>query len=287
MERTRTTRWSRRGTAALLAAIALVVSACGSDTTANAPAGAKENAVGDAVCYDWPAGTVAKPCAINLKGPGGGRIFYDAGTTQPWGRFLEVAPQNWNPTLGGKLYECPGSGLTGSTCGSADEAKWPKSTGDFGQPDDPAKTGQVGNGYHLCNPGDGGVLWTWQPQPLDDLGTGRANTDALYANAECYKGSDGAVKLAKEYRGGGLADWYVPSYDELLELCNYGKRDGIGGFPSKKHYVSSSATPEMRGGPVGGFYQFPFRRIEFDTCTEQTGDESRGQARLVRPIRAF
>jgi hypothetical protein len=284
MERTRTTRRSRRGTAALLAAIALVVSACGSDTTANAPAGAKENAVGDAVCYDWPTGTVAKPCAINLKGPGGGRIFYDAGTPQPWGRFLEVAPQNWNPTLGGKLYECPGSGLTGSTCGSADEAKWPKATGDWGAASS-GNTNDPGNGYHLCYPDDGGELRSDQgTETPAGIGAGRANTDALYANGNCYKGSVGAVKLAKEYRGGGLADWHVPSYDELLKLCNYGKRDGIGGFPSKEHYVSSTFFVAQR---ETGDKFLQSHKLGFDTCNQNDSALQQSSPRLVRPIRAF
>jgi hypothetical protein len=35
------------------------------------------------------------PCIVGSKGPGGGKVFYDAGSTQPWGRFLEVAPTSW------------------------------------------------------------------------------------------------------------------------------------------------------------------------------------------------
>ena len=36
------------------------------------------------------------PCAIGDTGPGGGIVFYDAGGTRPWGRYLEVAPQGWS-----------------------------------------------------------------------------------------------------------------------------------------------------------------------------------------------
>lgn len=34
-------------------------------------------------------------CAIGDTGPGGGKVFYDAGYAAPWGRYLEVAPDNW------------------------------------------------------------------------------------------------------------------------------------------------------------------------------------------------
>ncbi len=36
------------------------------------------------------------PCAIGSKGPGGGRVFYDAGTKKSWGRYLEAAPVGWS-----------------------------------------------------------------------------------------------------------------------------------------------------------------------------------------------
>lgn len=35
-------------------------------------------------------------CPIGITGPGGGIVFYDAGSQQSWGRYLEFAPNAWS-----------------------------------------------------------------------------------------------------------------------------------------------------------------------------------------------
>ena len=37
-------------------------------------------------------------CGVGDTGPGGGVVFYDAGSVQPWGRYLEAAPAGWSGT---------------------------------------------------------------------------------------------------------------------------------------------------------------------------------------------
>ena len=52
-------------------------------------------------------------------GPGGGKVFYDAGTTQSWGRYLEAAPTDYqvngvSTTVGWGCASIP-TGATAST----------------------------------------------------------------------------------------------------------------------------------------------------------------------------
>lgn len=40
--------------------------------------------------------TAGGSCAIGSTGPGGGIVFYDAGSQKSWGRYLEFAPEGWS-----------------------------------------------------------------------------------------------------------------------------------------------------------------------------------------------
>ncbi len=59
-------------------------------------------------------------CAAGNTGPGGGIVFYDAGSTQSWGRYLEVACAGWQNNCDGTsadpqvVWGCNGYSLTGA-----------------------------------------------------------------------------------------------------------------------------------------------------------------------------
>jgi hypothetical protein len=58
--------------------------------------------------------------SLGATGPGGGIIFYDAGSIQPWGRYLEVACAGWQNNCDGTTADpqaewgCFGTLITGA-----------------------------------------------------------------------------------------------------------------------------------------------------------------------------
>jgi len=120
------------------------------------------------------------------------------------------------------------------------------------------------------------------------VGTGSANTTAMQTPA-C---TSGAGVSARAYRGGGLTDWFLPSFDELNAMCNYsqnpttlrtgvctGRQDdtfsaGAYGFASDGYSSSSQAIPvTIALGQI------------FDDGSQ--GVAYKYQMVRVRPVRAF
>lgn len=71
-------------------------------------------------------------CVVGDTGPGGGIVFYDAGSTQSWGRYLEAACVGWSdgtcggsdltdPTAQWGCFETPITGADGTAIGTGEE----------------------------------------------------------------------------------------------------------------------------------------------------------------------
>ena len=287
-----------RGAAVLL--VVVLAAACGSGSSSGSvkgPAGAKENATGytgSAVCYDLYAANKPTACAENTIGPGGGVVFHDAGSEQPWGRFLEVAPWNWNPQLGPtEAYACPGD------CGAANASLLHPAVDrtQDGFRNDKPDTFELPLYYGLCETEWTGHLTGAAATTGTAVGAGRENTRLLLADPACggpgTGGDIGAVNLVASYRGGGLADWFLPSKDELDLLRRFGNRDAIGGFAAGSNfgYVSSSVTyTESENFPDGRVWSQRFGTGESKHSNNNDTDATPVvwyKRFLVRPIRAF
>jgi hypothetical protein len=175
-----------------------------------------------------------RSCEVGNTGPGGGIVFYDAGSQQSWGRYLEFAPSGW-------------SGNTEDP-----EPKW-------------------------CDVNS--VLSTQV-----GVGTGKANTELMVAGC-----SSGAAVIVRAYKGGGKDDWFLPSKDELNELCKYARGQATG---NPKISCTSSGT--FRKGFVESYYrsssEASSRLMWIQTFSNgfQGNQASKDiEGYRVRPVRAF
>ena len=128
---------------------------------------------------------VGGSCPVGSKGPGGGVVFYDAGSRQSWGRYLEVAPHGWSGTaLDPKVTWCE----TGSEY--------------FNFQKNPTSSVSI------------------ESFTGTEIGISTKNTDLMAA-----KCADGAANRARSYTGGGKSDWSLPSRDDMDLLFKYAMTD--------------------------------------------------------------
>jgi len=105
---------------------------------------------------------------------------------------------------------------------------------------------------------------------------GSANTTqiiAVYGNSGTY-----AARLCRTYLGGGFADWFLPSNDQLFKLSGY--QDVVGGFPTPCvlctfNYWSSTEYDYYRAWDQNFNYGSSFNNPQ------------KNQMNYVRAIRAF
>ncbi len=120
------------------------------------------------------------------------------------------------------------------------------------------------------------------------IGTGKTNTANMVAAVSPGPCSSGAGFMAYNYSNGAANSWFLPSSDELNQLCKYARGQSTtvadqdvmcnssgslqGGFAAGRYWSSS------QGSPVSAWSQFFF------------GSQTpifKGDALLVRPVRAF
>lgn len=145
------------------------------------------------------------------------------------------------------------------------------------QPTDPGYDANTPHGL-IAAPADqsAGIQWYNGTNILTSangtlFGTGSSNTAAIIAvqGAGSY-----AAQLCADLVLNGYSDWYLPSFYELLALCQY--RIAIGGFVNGGEYWSSTEGP---GTPDQA------RSAWFNLCDYFQG--SKAQLLRVRAVRKF
>jgi hypothetical protein len=122
------------------------------------------------------------------------------------------------------------------------------------------------------------------------IGTGYQNSDAIVAQTGNVAATSAAV-AARAYRGNSLSDWYLPSKDELNQMCKWARNQawvsdatacdnsgslnsGPGASGFRDHYWSSSES----GADTAWYQRF---------TSGGQGGANKDFAYSVRPVRAF
>jgi hypothetical protein len=143
--------------------------------------------------------------------------------------------------------------------------------------------------------GDDTPSWAWCSDDSTSIagavgtavGTGSANTTAMLA-LPC---TSGAAFSADAYDGGGFTDWFLPSQDELNEMCNYSRNPTTpptGVCTGSQDGTFSTGTY----GFASDLYWSSSQRDVFFAWNQSLDDGYQGRAfksdpLRVRPVRAF
>ena len=119
------------------------------------------------------------------------------------------------------------------------------------------------------------------------VGTGSANTTAMLA-LPC---TSGAAFSADAYDGGGFTDWFLPSQDELNEMCNYSRNPTTpptGVCTGSQDGTFSTGTYGFASGEYWSSSQDAANDAWFQSL--DNGNQTNANKLLtlrVRPVRAF
>ena len=139
----------------------------------------------------------------------------------------------------------------------------------------------------------GGDLGTadWGCFPVDivgtgtAIGTGAANTSLI--NAGC--GTAGIAARVASAPAGGYSDWFLPSLDELNQLCKYARNQSTS---AANQAVVCDSTETLRAGFIGDWYWSSSQNTQYNAKAQDflNGDadfNGKGNAFPIRAVRAF
>ena len=144
------------------------------------------------------------------------------------------------------------------------------------------------------NDGSGRPQWCFNLAPIfgtgakTEIGSGLANTKKI-TDSNC-KGIDNSVSapsVAATYNGGGKTDWFLPSRDELNELCKYARTQTTG-----NSLVICDSNGILRNGFAAGRYWSSSEVVTNNVWSQNffNGDQrfsNKLNTYSVRPVRAF
>jgi hypothetical protein len=196
-------------------------------------------------------------CAVGVQGPGGGKVFY-VDTEGRYSEFdyLEVASEDASTSA---VWS-----TTTPKCGTA--ALLTSCTVTF-------------------------VSTSGEALNLEAIGTGRAATAAIIARHDAgtpVDKNDYAAGIADRYTTTTASDWFLPSEDELNEVCKYAANTGQAAGAST---VCSGGTLRSGFAPNAAYFSSsefgPDRALarEFTYGTSYALEKS--TTFYVRPVRAF
>ena len=219
----------------------------------NATAGASFSLVFTPLSVCGSNGTTL--CAVGVQGPGGGKIFF-VDTDAIYGDFdyLEVAPAD------------------------SSGAAWSTST---------ANCGLVANRDCQAN----FVSTSGEALKFLPIGAGRAATAAIVArhDAGSVARASYAAGVADAYTTATASDWFLPSRDELNEVCKYARNTLQVAGASVVCTEGSAAT--LRGFASGNYWSSS--ELDGTYAWSQSFDyglqfeANKLNALYVRPVRAF
>lgn len=217
---------------------------------------------------------ISKLYYIGETGPAGGKIFYDCDADNDSGnadglissecgwRYLEFAS--------GDLYD------------NGHSLKFPSGVS--------YQYGYNGTCYYGGTPYLVNGTATYNPDDCTGtaIGTGKRNTELLVAamGEKTYESTADSLKrissvaylvsnLTTEYNGTVFDDWFLPSKDELTEICRLFKADFHEGSGVYQSYWSSSESNEYNAW------------VQYMGNVNSSFERSRDSIAHVRPIRAF